>query len=52
VFAAWVLAAASCAPEVGSARWCEMMREKPRGDWSTNEALDYARHCVLEGNEE
>jgi hypothetical protein len=38
---------AGCAPEVGSARWCEAMKEKPRGDWSANEALDYARSCVL-----
>jgi len=42
--AIWLVA---CAPEVGSERWCENMREKPRGDWSANEALDFARHCVL-----
>ena len=50
-----VLAAAvcGCAPEVGSERWCEAMRDKPRGDWSTNEALDYTRHCIFErGGEE
>ncbi|HEY8520283.1 MAG TPA: DUF3012 domain-containing protein [Gammaproteobacteria bacterium] len=39
---------AGCAPEVGSPRWCEAMREKPRGDWTANEALDFARHCILE----
>ena len=38
----------ACAPEVGSARWCEAMRDKPRGDWTANEALDFARSCVLE----
>lgn len=38
----------ACAPEVGSPRWCESMREKPRGDWSANDALEYARSCVLE----
>jgi hypothetical protein len=36
-----------CAPEVGSPRWCEAMREKPRGDWTANEALEFARSCVL-----
>lgn len=41
---AWL---AACAPEVGSARWCEAMREKPRGDWTANEALEFARSCVL-----
>jgi hypothetical protein len=38
---------AACAPEVGSERWCEQMREKPRGDWTANEALEFARSCVL-----
>ena len=38
---------AACAPEVGSERWCENMREKARGDWTANEALEFARSCVL-----
>jgi hypothetical protein len=42
--AAWL---AGCAPEVGSPRWCDAMREKPRGDWTANEALEFARSCVL-----
>ena len=46
--AAAVLTLSACAPEVGSERWCEAMSDKPRGDWSTNEALDYARHCIIE----
>jgi hypothetical protein len=37
----------ACAPEVGSDAWCEAMNEKPKGDWSTNEATDYAKHCVF-----
>ena len=41
---AWLCA---CAPEVGSPKWCENMREKPKGDWTTNEALEFARSCVL-----
>jgi len=45
---ALALAAAACAPEVGSEAWCAMMREKPRGDWTGNEALDFAKHCLLE----
>lgn len=45
VFAATFLAA--CSPEVGSPEWCESMDEKPKGDWSANEATDYAKHCVL-----
>ena len=38
---------AACEPEVGSERWCENMREKPRGDWTANEALEFTRSCVL-----
>lgn len=46
------LVALGCSAEVGSKRWCEQMEEKSKGDWSTNEALDYAKHCVLSGGEE
>lgn len=37
---------ASCAP-VGSARWCAAMKQKPKGDWTANETVDFAKHCVL-----
>lgn len=37
-----------CAPEVGSKEWCKKMDEKPKGDWSGNEASDYAKHCLFE----
>lgn len=37
----------ACAPEVGSDEWCAQMKEKPKGDWTANEAGDFAKHCVL-----
>ncbi len=37
----------ACAPEVGSESWCKAMKDKPKGDWTANEASDYARHCVF-----
>ena len=43
-----VMLLASCAPEVGSEAWCEAMEEKPKGDWTTNEAGDFAKHCVFQ----
>jgi hypothetical protein len=46
--AALAIGLAACAPEVGSPRWCEAMKEKPRGDWSANDALEYARSCVIQ----
>jgi len=39
---------AGCAPEVGSERWCKAMEEKPKGDWSANEAVDYTKHCAFD----
>lgn len=37
----------ACSPEVGSKEWCAQMKEKPKGDWSANEATAYAKHCIL-----
>jgi hypothetical protein len=37
----------ACEPEVGTKAWCEMMDKKPKGDWSFNDAGDYAKHCVV-----
>lgn len=37
----------ACAPEVGSERWCQKLRDTPKGDWSLNEAADYAKHCII-----
>ncbi len=43
-----LLTLGACAPEIGSERWCKQMAEKPKGDWTANEALAYAEHCVLD----
>lgn len=37
----------ACSPEVGSEEWCEAMKEKQKGDWTANEAADFAKHCVF-----
>lgn len=37
----------ACSPKVGSDRWCEQMKEKDKGEWTANEAVDYAEHCVF-----
>jgi hypothetical protein len=46
--AACALFAIACSPEVGSKAWREKMAETPKGDWSANEAADYAKHCLFE----
>ncbi|WP_394201723.1 DUF3012 domain-containing protein [Shewanella waksmanii] len=42
-----MLGLSACAPEVGSEKWCKQMSEKPKGDWTANEAADYTKHCVF-----
>ncbi len=37
----------ACSPEVGSDKWCQNMEAKPKGDWTANEATDYAKHCLF-----
>ncbi|WOT05542.1 DUF3012 domain-containing protein [Shewanella youngdeokensis] len=44
---ALALGMSACTPEVGSEAWCKQMKEKPSGDWTANEATDYAKHCVF-----
>ncbi|WP_371375408.1 DUF3012 domain-containing protein [Thalassotalea aquiviva] len=36
-----------CAPEVGSKEWCEQLKEKPKGEWTAEEAKDFAKHCIF-----
>ena len=36
----------SCA-KTGSDAWCENMEEKPKGDWTANEASDYTKYCLM-----
>lgn len=47
LLASIALLLSACAPEVGSEAWCKKLAEKPKGDWSANEATDYAKHCLL-----
>ena len=42
---------AGCSPAVGTETWCRDMKAKPKGDWSANEAADFARHCLFGPNE-
>lgn len=42
-----VIIFSACTPEVGSDAWCVHMKEKPKGDWTANEAGAYAEHCLF-----
>ena len=37
----------ACSAKVGSEQWCADMKSKPKGNWSANEAADFAKHCIL-----
>ncbi len=47
LFIGTLLGVAGCAPEVGSEGWCQDMKEKDKGEWTANEAADYAKHCLF-----
>ncbi|MEE4216049.1 MAG: DUF3012 domain-containing protein [Xanthomonadales bacterium] len=32
---------------VGSDSWCEKLKEKPKSQWTMEEAGDYTKYCVL-----
>lgn len=36
-----------CSPEVGSSKWCEAMYNTPKGEWSANDASEYAKSCIF-----
>ena len=41
------LALAACGDRVGSDAWCEKQKEKPKGEWTMEEASNYTKYCVL-----
>jgi hypothetical protein len=42
----------ACAPGVGSKEWCAGLDEQAKGDWSTDEATNYAKHCLFRSDDE
>jgi len=38
---------AACSAEIGSEKWCQEMKAKPKGEWTANEAGDFAKHCLF-----
>lgn len=44
---ALVLLLGACSEKIGSDEWCEGMKEKPKGEWTINEAKDYTKYCVF-----
>ncbi len=38
---------AACSPEVGSPEWCADVKEKPKDQWTGEEAKAFAEHCLF-----
>lgn len=37
----------ACSPEVGSEEWCQDLKKKEKGQWTANEAADFAKSCIF-----
>ena len=48
LFFSMVLLLSACQPEVGSDKWCEVLKAKDKGDWTMNEAKDFTKHCLFQ----
>lgn len=42
-----LLSVIGCSPEVGSEAWCNNLKEKPKGEWTANEAGEFAKSCIF-----
>ncbi|HQT25711.1 MAG TPA: DUF3012 domain-containing protein [Burkholderiales bacterium] len=41
------LSLGGCAPKIGSEKWCANIKAKPKGEWTLDEAGNYAKYCIL-----
>lgn len=39
--------AAGCSPEVGSEGWCDDMKKQEKGNWTADDAGNFAKHCLM-----
>lgn len=42
-----VVLISACSPKVGSEEWCQDMKDKPKNEWTAEEAKDFAKHCIF-----
>ena len=43
-----VVLISACSPKVGSEEWCQDMKDKPKKEWTAEEAKDFAKHCIFQ----
>ena len=44
-----ILLLGACSVEPGSEKWCSQKKEQPKSEWSSTDAVTYARNCLLDG---
>ncbi|MCL9780161.1 DUF3012 domain-containing protein [Vibrio sp. S4M6] len=42
------LALSACTDSVGSVNWCNQLKEKPKSEWTTDNAVNFAKYCVFQ----
>ncbi len=40
----------ACSLEPGSEKWCDIKKEQAKNEWTTSDAMTFARNCLLEGS--
>ncbi|MDF2152596.1 DUF3012 domain-containing protein [Vibrio sp. CAU 1672] len=40
----------ACQSEVGTESWCDQMRSTPKGEWTAENAVDFAQYCILQNS--
>jgi hypothetical protein len=43
----FALSLSACGDRVGSEKWCAKLDEKPKSEWTMEQAGDYTKYCVL-----
>jgi hypothetical protein len=42
-----VILLTACSDPIGSEKWCEKQGDKPKSEWTLEEAGDYTKYCVM-----
>lgn len=38
----------ACSVEPGSEKWCQQKADQPKSEWTSADAVTYARNCILD----
>ncbi|MEC6816874.1 DUF3012 domain-containing protein [Photobacterium toruni] len=50
IFISTLFLLSACTPTVGSEKWCQQLKEKAKGEWSANEAVEFTQNCIIRLN--